>query len=40
VRPGIQGNSGRCWLKDSVPGAVRNNCCTSGVRTGRAVPID
>jgi hypothetical protein len=40
VRPGIQGSAGRCWLKDSVPAAVRNNCCTSGVRKGRAVPID
>ena len=40
VRPGIQGPSGRCWLKSAVPGAVRNSCCTSGVRKGAAKPID
>ncbi len=40
VRPGIQGPSGRCWLKTAVPRASRNSCCTSGVRTSRAVPID
>ena len=40
VRPGIQGPSGRCWLKNVVPGAVRNNCCTSGVRKGAPKPID
>lgn len=40
VRPGVQGPSGRCWLKTAVPRATRNSCCTSGVRTSRAVPID
>ena len=40
VRPGVQGPSGRCWLKNAVPGAVRNNCCTSGVRKGAPRPID
>ena len=39
VRPGIQGPFGRCWLKSTVPGAVRNNCCTSGVRKGAPRPI-
>ena len=32
VKPGIQGPSARCWLKHSVPGPVRNTCCTSGVK--------
>ena len=31
VRPGIQGSSARCWLKDVIPPAVANRCCTSGV---------
>jgi len=30
VKPGIQGPSGRCWLKDRVPTLVRDNCCNSG----------
>jgi hypothetical protein len=34
VRAGIQGASGRCWLKKAVPQARRNTCCTSGVRKG------
>jgi hypothetical protein len=32
VRPGVQGPRARCWLKFTVPAAVTNNCCTSGVR--------
>jgi hypothetical protein len=32
VRPGVQGQNARCWLKNSVPQAVPNNCCVSGVR--------
>jgi len=32
VRPGLQGAAARCWLKNSVPAAVRSNCCISGVR--------
>ena len=31
VRPGIQGPSGRCWLKRAVPQKVTNGCCVSGV---------
>jgi cysteine-rich secretory family protein/PAN domain-containing protein len=31
VKPGVQGSKARCWLKDSIPNAVRNNCCVSGV---------
>jgi hypothetical protein len=37
VKPGIQGRRAHCWLKDSVPQAVSNPCCTSGTR---AVRID
>jgi len=32
VRAGIQGPEARCWLKDSVPGPVRNESCVSGVK--------
>lgn len=32
VQPGVQGPNARCWLKSSVPPAVANNCCVSGVR--------
>jgi 1-phosphatidylinositol phosphodiesterase len=39
VRPGVQGPSARCWLKNSVPQAVANNCCISGVKAaGGAMP--
>jgi hypothetical protein len=31
VKPGIQGSSARCWLKNVIPAAVANACCTSGV---------
>lgn len=31
VKPGVQGKDGRCWLKRSVPKAVTNTCCTSGI---------
>ena len=32
VKPGIQGPKARCWLKDSVPRRVANDCCVSGVK--------
>ena len=33
VKPNtIQGASPNCWLKQGVPAAVTNNCCTSGVK--------
>ena len=32
VKPGVQGNNARCWLKDSVPSASQSNCCVSGVK--------
>ena len=27
VRPGVQGASARCWLKNTVPAAKSNTCC-------------
>jgi hypothetical protein len=32
MRPGVQGRSARCWLKNGVPPARRDSCCTSGVK--------
>lgn len=32
VKPGIQGPTGRCWLKHRLPALVKNNCCNSGSR--------
>jgi PAN domain len=32
VKSGVQGSGARCWLKNSVPVASKNNCCTSGVK--------
>ena len=33
VKPGVQGSSARCWLKNSVPrGEGGLSCCTSGVK--------
>lgn len=32
VRPGVQGASARCWLKNTVPAAKNNTCCVSGVK--------
>jgi hypothetical protein len=31
VKPGIQGRRARCWLKNRIPAAVPDACCTSGV---------
>jgi hypothetical protein len=31
VRPGIQGPSARCWLKDSIPASSPGTCCVSQV---------
>jgi hypothetical protein len=36
VKPGVQGPSARCYLKDPAPDATRNDCCTSGVRQAAA----
>ena len=43
VKPGIQGKSAHCWLKDSAPEPVPDNCCVSGIKgstkyTGASVP--
>jgi PAN domain len=40
VRPGRHDPFGRCFLKSAVPKAIRNNCCTSGVRRAAPRPID
>jgi hypothetical protein len=32
VKPGFQGPSGHCWLKDALPNIVKNRCCDSGPR--------
>jgi hypothetical protein len=32
VKPGIQGPSGQCWLKDAVPTIVKDPCCDSFTR--------
>lgn len=32
VKPGIQGPTGRCWLKHRLPTIVKDNCCNSGSR--------
>ena len=39
VRPGVQGQHAKCWLKDFIPAALTNDCCTSGViDEGRGTP--
>jgi hypothetical protein len=30
VKAGVQGPQPRCWLKNAIPPAFTNNCCTSG----------
>jgi hypothetical protein len=32
VKPGIQGAQAKCWLKNAVPLASTESCCTSGVK--------
>jgi hypothetical protein len=32
VKPGVQGPKPRFWVKNAIPPAFTNNCCTSGVR--------
>ena len=32
VKPGIQGPSGHCWLKHTLPSIVKDACCDSGPR--------
>jgi hypothetical protein len=37
VAPGVQGQSARCWLKDSVPESRRDTCCVSGVKGAKGL---
>jgi hypothetical protein len=37
VKPGIQGPSAHCWLKDKVPTAVGSPCCDSGTKEGGGI---
>ena len=30
VKPGIQGDNARCWLKNPIPPAGPDECCVSG----------
>ncbi len=39
VKPGVQGPSARCYLKNAVPAAVVNNCCVSGVKAAPPPPL-
>jgi len=32
VRPGYQGPTARCWLKNTVPAPKKDPCCVSGVK--------
>lgn len=34
VKPGVQAQNARCWLKSGVTPGVRNACCISGVKAG------
>lgn len=36
VKAGIQAQNPRCWLKSSVPAAVANTCCVSGLKPADA----
>jgi hypothetical protein len=36
VNPGVQGPNARCWLKDKIPRAAANSCCTSGIERAQA----
>lgn len=35
VKPGVQGPSARCWLKQGIPTTSTSTCCVSGVKTGK-----
>jgi len=36
VHPGVQGPNARCWLKNKIPQASTNSCCTSGIERPEA----
>lgn len=38
VRPGVQGQRARCWLKETWPGLVRSSCCDSAQSPPRLPP--
>ena len=38
VRPGVQGPTGMCWLKDGAPTTVRDTCCMSGFKDSGGMP--
>jgi hypothetical protein len=38
VRPGVAGSAARCHLKSSIPNAIENGCCISGVKGMAASP--
>jgi PAN domain len=38
VRPGVQGESARCYMKNAVPPPVPNLCCVSGVMPSKTGP--
>jgi hypothetical protein len=34
VKPGVQGERARCWLKRGAPPLQSNSCCISGLKAG------
>jgi hypothetical protein len=40
VKPGYQGASARCWLKNAVPPQTQAGCCISGVKSAYQPPTD
>jgi hypothetical protein len=38
MKPGIQGPSARCWLKNAAPPPVADSCCVSGAIARAASP--
>lgn len=40
VKPGVQGPKAKCYLKNAVPAAKQNGCCSSGVAVRAAPKLD
>jgi hypothetical protein len=40
VRPGVQGASARCWLKNVVPPKQANTCCVSGKKASSGSAVE
>jgi hypothetical protein len=38
VKPGVQGDKAKCWLKDTVPQPSPDENCVSGVKGGPVIP--